>query len=562
MSLSISTDSEDLEYLNVVWKDEYDEHVSPDDGKRQLHIFSTEHRDAAEYIKSRPLTRSRASSATLEKCLERYKSCLNHEMCKKALRSNKRNTAPTRLLEIRPNSELHLYTVPQGENPLYAALTYCWGNSQQQQNAKTTSENVKNRHGRIDKCQLPQTIIDAVKIARTLELSYLWVDVFCISKMKSIYRGATITISAASARDSTEGFLRDRDLKKAYGNLFKLPYYNKRAGHVVKGWLLLSEHPIADTYEENIDKRAWTMEEDILSLRLLRFGSKQTTWRCATYPQAETIDGGGCPTLKNKDYAFSVNSPHRNSEVRSNVLRIGPSGGESCVEADWFHVISEYTLRSSKKPKDRLPACAALAESFANIMGFKSSDYLAGLWKNNIHSHLLWYRLEGRKAAWISEPSWSWACISGPIYFLGFELSEPTSGANIAKYVSSSMEYKFRNYKYGEVVSGCLKLNGRLREVHWNYQCLRRSADDPDVLPLEIYWDLSDGDSLDGPSWEKPVYCFEIFGTCNYSLGLLLVRNDKSGFRRAGCYEDTRERGPSTMSSLFDETEPQNIEIH
>lgn len=236
---------------------------------------------------------------------------------------------------MRQNSELRLCTVPQGEHPPYVALSYCWGTSQQQKDARTTRENVDYRHGGIDISQLPQSIKDAIEVTRKLELSYLWVDALCIvqndpidvkselAKMASIYRGATITISAASANDSTEGFLKNRDLKRAYGNLFQLPYHNKRPDGVVEGMVFLSEHPVADTHEENIDQRAWTFQEDMLSLRLLRFGSKQTTWRCPTYSVAKRIDGGGCPTLINKDHAVAVNEPYRKTEVQ---LEISSSG--------------------------------------------------------------------------------------------------------------------------------------------------------------------------------------------------------------------------------------------
>jgi hypothetical protein len=143
------------------------------------------------------------------------------------MKRNKNDTVPTRLLHIRPNSQAHLCTVPQGKDTLYAALSYRWGETQQQKDGRTMRANLHDRYGRINISQLPQSIIDAVKVTQTLELSYLWVDALCIvqddpldcaseiSKMASIYRGATVTISAASAKDSTEGFLGNRDLMKA-----------------------------------------------------------------------------------------------------------------------------------------------------------------------------------------------------------------------------------------------------------------------------------------------------------------------------------------------------------
>jgi hypothetical protein len=138
-------------------------------------------------------------------------------------------------------------------------------------------------------------------------------------------------------------------------------------GDVAKGVVLLSEQLIADTYEENIDERAWTMQEDILSLRLLRFGSKQTTWRCVNYWQTTGIDGGGCPTFSETNPAFVVDDPYRKAEAFS------PLGG-SCVMAEWSYTVSKCTRRKLTNPTYRLPACAALPENFADVMGLDTSD--------------------------------------------------------------------------------------------------------------------------------------------------------------------------------------------
>ncbi|USP81702.1 hypothetical protein yc1106_08976 [Curvularia clavata] len=568
LRFSISDACEDLKYLNVEWMDEENEPVSEFATNPQLHIFSEEDDPAAKYIKARPLALSPGISDDPGWCLKLYKDCLKHKACKAFMEKNRNNIAPARLLDVRSNSQLRLYTVPQGEHPLYAALSYCWGRSQQQQDTKTTIANVRDRRGGIDIRQLPQSIIDAVEVTRRLELSYLWVDALCIlqdheidrksemSKMASIYRGATITISAASADDSTEGFLRNYNPRKAYGSLFRLPYHNKHAGGVVKGSVFLSERPVADMYQENIDRRAWTMQEDMLSLRLLRFGSGKTTWRCPTYPNAKKIYGGDVPGVNNKDPNFCVSSPYRIAQVRSNISAFGPWGSQE----DWLRAIREYTLRELSNPNDRLPACAALAENFAAVMDFTSSDYLAGLWKNNIHMHLLWHRLEGKKAESIFNPTWSWASIDGPIGFLGFALSEPTPGAKNAKYVSSSMKYEFDNHKYSGVIEGSLRLNGRWKYAYWDSYFLRRSSDDADVLPLTIYWDENDGNSSDVPK-SRMMCCFEVSGSNHDSLGLVLIGDESTGFRRAGCFKHI-QNAMSVIRSFFDETEPRDIVIY
>jgi hypothetical protein len=56
--------------------------------------------------------------------------------------------------------------------------------------------------------------------------------------------------------------------------------------------------------------------------------------------------------------------------------------GESSIPAtlnSWLESISEYTNRKLSNLSNKLPACAALAENFANILSWGLSDYLAGL---------------------------------------------------------------------------------------------------------------------------------------------------------------------------------------
>ena len=340
--------------------------------------------------------------------------------------------APKRLLHIQSNSNVWLCTVPQGESPCYVALSYCWG-AQQMEKAKTTRANVQDRHSRIELSHLPQTIKDAIEVTRSLGLDYLWVDALCIiqddpedgaaeiAKMSSIYRGSILTISAASAKDCTEGFLGDRDLARAYGSVFQLPYCHRGSDDVVRGTILLAEHPIWDMHQEPIDERAWTMQEHMLPLRLIRFGSKQTTWKCPTH--YISIDGGGSPHPTNKDPEFSVDEPHRVTEVQSKMEEFDTLG-KSIVFGDWLEKISEYTNRKLSRPSDKLPACAALAETFAKILGFEASNYLAGLWENDIQAQLLWSRREGMEAERLSGPTWSWASLDGPVTFFDRSLLE------------------------------------------------------------------------------------------------------------------------------------------
>jgi hypothetical protein len=87
--------------------------------------------------------------------------------------------------------------------------------------------------------ELPKTIQDAVFIARKLGLQFLWVDALCIiqdeeedkskeiTQMPQIYKNTYVTITAASARSSDDGFLQVRDVLCEHLDVFKLPYVTR-----------------------------------------------------------------------------------------------------------------------------------------------------------------------------------------------------------------------------------------------------------------------------------------------------------------------------------------------
>lgn len=153
----------------------------------------------------------------------------------------------------------------------------------------------------------------------------------------------------------------------------------------------------------------------------------------------------------------------------------------SNVYGNWQKNIEKYKLRKLSKASDRLPACAALAENFSDIMGLQSSDCLSGLWKPDLPVQLLWYRLqlpdrpvhpqgcrpEVTNSAIRYGPTWSWASLNGPVCFFErfFTLYDLTVKARV-QYLDCQIKHRFEHSPYAEVESGRLNLQGRLQEAH------------------------------------------------------------------------------------------------
>jgi hypothetical protein len=172
----------------------------------------------------------------------------------------------------------------------YVALSYCWGNDD---SMKLTGAVLKDWKAVIQFSLLPKTVKDVVICTRRLGLRYLWVDRLCIiqddemdkameiTAMPQIYSRAYLTISAASAKSSGDGFLKTREeVHEAMARSWiELPYLSpKGARGLVTLKLSESCEDFNSPNTEAIDSRAWTMQEKMLSPRLLQFCTFHIVW--------------------------------------------------------------------------------------------------------------------------------------------------------------------------------------------------------------------------------------------------------------------------------------------
>jgi hypothetical protein len=211
----------------------------------------------------------------------------------------------------------------------FAILSYCWG--RQQSVTLTQSQDNRLRNG-IHTSQLHQTIADAIHTVQQLDIQYLWVDTLCIyqdsdedksielSRMATYYTGAAVTICAAVASDCTQGFLHHRR-EAAYSvgpiRLALQSVDGADEGHV---YLLHESKPPV----EPTATRGWTMQESLLSRRLLIFAERQVYWYCA-------CGSAGCGGSK-QDIEHRL--PHGSDE--SPVRDIYPIGDFSCVQRETY----------------------------------------------------------------------------------------------------------------------------------------------------------------------------------------------------------------------------------
>jgi hypothetical protein len=428
---------------------------------------------------------------------------------------------PTRVIDVGSVADVPKLFIANGAVGRYAALSYCWGQSQPYHLTRASLQEMSTTG--LDMRRLPKTIQDAIEATRNLGLQYIWIDALCIcqdadddmahelSNMSKVYKSAHVTISAASAANSGEGFL-DRSPHPLSTDKetcsFPLRCKNGKIG------TFILEGPIRDwSFMGNgrgpIHGRAWTLQEHWLSPRVLLYGSKGLSWLChseqlryggstvnhftdnlprldASWHEDLTVSESDLPRFKQTVWKSEpprlLLSRYPGHEEELPLERIALAMKQKDVQVDqkpqdipwsemgdmdikqwhlWESLVKDYTSRKLTNAKDKLPAVSALASEFGRM---SKDDYLAGLWRKSLLDNLMWYTgQQYDKPKDYRAPSWSWAAVDGGVKFidarLGWEFSD---GADIN---SCTVELLDASLPYGQVIDGRLTISEKLRPV-------------------------------------------------------------------------------------------------
>jgi hypothetical protein len=249
---------------------------------------------AAKYISQRPQYPWINTLSTFQAIREWHQICNAHAKCNKVLERKDItgfNREPSRLILVGSSNAENVKIVSPKSNVRYIALSYCWGGDD---SMRLTRAELDTWQQAIAVSQLPKTLQDAIISTRLLGLDYLWVDRLCIiqddpadihqeiAAMPEVYRRATLTISASSAKNSNEGFLHTSaaTYQKLDRCLVALRYRCSDTGY---GRVILTRQRTEDDLvnaRPPVDRRAWTMQEQLLSTRLIQFESDQVHWIC------------------------------------------------------------------------------------------------------------------------------------------------------------------------------------------------------------------------------------------------------------------------------------------
>ncbi|KAH7217781.1 heterokaryon incompatibility protein-domain-containing protein [Fusarium oxysporum] len=304
--------------------------------------------------------------------------------------------------------------------------------------------------------KIPRTIQDAILTSQKLGIGFIWVDSLCIiqdskaddksieiGQMTQVYTHAAFTIAARRAPDAHRGFLHERSLPSGTTTVDFCSQDGK-----TRQCTLTFESAAKEEDQNVLDTRGWTLQEYIMSRRLLIIGSWTTTWSCrkerAGNCDGWTLDRGkGDPFNYNGSWTSSENTVFKGTHRLDAIAFFGT------------HPDSNYP-----KPEDHL----ILWEWNSLVQRpMRGGAYAADLWAKDFPDTLLW---ENRSRALHLRPSdqgpsWSWTAINSTVKW------GAGHGKDVLSVDSIECDLDQPSAPFGSVKRGALRVTGPALDLEW-----------------------------------------------------------------------------------------------
>lgn len=383
----------------------------------------------------------------VHECTHQHPKCMNIN----AWKTHGVRYQPTRLLDLGGSDEkvwkLVLRDEEAGTHHQYATLSHRWSPDQQNLLLESNLEDFKQGQ---PVASLPQTFQDAISVALSLGVRYIWIDCLCIIQdsvpdwevesleMRRIYSNSVVNLSATGAPNNSFGFLDVLDKPLALLPQIRPPWISE----VDAPWRVID--PFfwwAEVTKTPLMKRGWVFPERFLAPRVLHFGAQQMLWECASMDACEIYPDGlidytqsiGHTRFKNLDAFISTTTQLRldsSSPVGSTPITQDPRLDDDLLQY-WCDTVEAYTRTDLTQRNDKLIAVAGVAEMMSGLykaLGADSSAYAAGIFTHHIlpmlewHGHSPWtvrskFATSGSRPPGYRAPSWSWASIDGRIFY-------------------------------------------------------------------------------------------------------------------------------------------------
>jgi hypothetical protein len=303
----------------------------------------------------------------------------------------------------------------------YIALSYVWGKINAFQTKKANRDYL-GRQGALctGQTQPSQTIRDAMELVKALGERYLWVDALCIvqddasqkhdviTRMHEIYDAAIATIVALSGRDADSGLpgLRAR---------------SRQAQRSIEG-ANLQFIALPPPLEEEIkasywESRAWTLQERMLSRKLIYFSASQMHFQCQECVKSEVaVSSMQTDGLRTTNTISMELSPDRElSPLIGQWVRCrGVGESRPLFFPIYSRLVQQYTMRNLSYEADILNAFSGIMMHLQNCYGGK---FFSCLPEASFDLALLWVSGKGQRRR-PAFPTWSWTSWVGRVSYI------------------------------------------------------------------------------------------------------------------------------------------------
>jgi hypothetical protein len=329
-----------------------------------------------------------------------------------------------------------------GQYGRYATLSYCWGTTDQE---KLVSANVEAFKKALPISTLSKTVTDAIMICKILRIQYLWIDALCIlqddnedwisqsNQMRQVYSESFLTLAASSTADCSKGIFATQSrasqlvkVKLRDESVYARVSPHSHLEHI--GPFFIKDMSESDILRRNNEllrrqyellplcRRGWTLQERVMSNRVLYYTNEELWWECNECVQCECGGPEELPTTASYRWL-------RNPLLKELVVT------QEMAYQQWRDLATLFSTGALMRPGDKFPAISGLAKQFEVMLWhrFKEKDiYIAGLWKSQLATDLLWNTLPTSKESNIRSPcrpaewrapTWSWASVDGIIQF-------------------------------------------------------------------------------------------------------------------------------------------------
>jgi hypothetical protein len=479
----------------------------------------------ADIIPGRLRLSDSASELSFRRIINWVTSCEMGHPCARSM-----TPLPTRVLDVGLQSQ-YVKLVETVDKPgIYTTLSHCWGNSDVITTTRKTINARKEGIALRDlpqtfldailitrRLHIKYLWIDSLCIIQ--DSSFDWERES--QRMAGVYANSFLTIAASSSTDSFGGCFPSWSSRSSLAHISPhsaslgrtnpvnaAPVVDTRCDPFIPNYL--SWKPFADvgyTYKDqtsrvyiysewtpssrksklrpyyvggslggNLDplelqplnSRGWTVQERLISRRILHFGTDQMYWECrldfiaedgtrfvkSGFSIAKIILGQQLPFA---EHGFGLRKKTTRFEliVTSPFLMTTPPWGR--WDGGWLALIEIYSKRKLSRGDDKLPALSGLARFIADQT---ADEYYAGLWRNHILEDLYWlvdkHKTDGKKLcdvpATCRAPSWSWAYLDSYIKFIPLDFDHI-----VAEFICADTT-PAGDDPFGKVTGGLIKL--------------------------------------------------------------------------------------------------------